>query len=476
MRVTVLGCVVLMGCGVGSEGGAVTPSVGVVHQAGKTGQGKTGQGKTGQGDTIGVSRAVVRGSFSVRTGYNPKTGYTSYAVGRASLKLVGSKPGTELMVGSTVINTESATDQLSAPLATFTMQELDALGEPLYGSNRAARIVNSMVDTDTTANLMGAGFRDVVTNSANGNVLRWYRIQVPSTSAPGQWENLCQGAGTNGWAVVLPGYFSRDGAFVGDSPYYYSFACLDGTAAKCLRWGYRPWLSLLPSGKAVTAVSLEPLWRACYRAASADYCNDGRGFTYDGTPIDLWDRYGFITKTPESLIGWDGQSGALPDAYSDEGAFDQNGAVCLVRERWYDLDQTRATCRSNTQYLNGSQFCLTPSADGTWSSCGPKGTVSTPTNIFDRGGLTCSQVAARPPLVFVASAPSCVMRHDPFITGWALPADCNFTTATVCADRAKCCAEDQNGVPLRLDNQWDQTCVTMAHMVAAGTYLPGSMH
>lgn len=469
----------LVTCGCGVE--TVAPAaVGVIRQAGKTGQGKTGQGKTGQGPTLGTGvTAALKGGWTVRTSVT-RSGSGVYASGTASLALVGTKPGSELTVGAFKVPSDSfPSDQLAAPLATLNLHDLDAQGAPVMGTSRAARIVNARQDSGAE-NLMGQVYRDVVLNPANGNRLVAYKLQV---LVSGAWQNVCQGEASGGYAVFFPGIFDKLGAFR-PATYHFAFACLDGTAAKCARWGYRPWLSLSPVGKrgfSLAPVSLEPLWKACYRAASADYCNDGRGYTQEGTPIDLWDRYGFMTKTPESVSGWgepDAQwlpDAPLPDAYTDESAFDENGAVCLVRERWAAVDQTLATCRGSTTFLDGSEFCTTSSVGGTWSACGPKGTVYTPTNIFDRGTISCTN-PTRPPLVYVASAPSCTSRHDPFTPGVALPADCNFTTATVCADRASCCAEDSNGLP-RSDGQWwDSTCVTMAGMVAAGTYTPGSVH
>lgn len=480
MNRALLACVVLSSaCGPLEDVDAEAAQVGVVRQAGKTGQGKTGQGKTGQGKTgqgatalgAGMVFAINRGGWQVRTAVS-KGGVGLYTSGFGDLALYApGKKTTQLAAvtsGGTTIypaTTTFAVDQTTNPLVRMWLQELDQQLQPAT-SLRELRVVNTWVDTSTDVNLLAPAYRAAFTGDPNqpNTDVRIYKLQVRSVADPNVWENFCQGEGVDGRAIFLPGVFTSSGQFVSSSQYL-SVACLDGTAAKCMRWGYRPWRSLTPRFR--SAVGLEPLWRACTKAASADYCSTGHGYTDDGRRIDLWDRYGFITKSPETM-SW--STNGIPDAYSDESAFDEQGTVCLVRERLYSITAETAVCPMTQTFLQGNEGCVDP-LSGTWSACGPKGLISSPTNVFDRHGtLTCDRVATRPPLVYVASVDSgCT--HSPLDPGDALAVDCNQLTQMVCTlDRAACCAEDDEGH--LLPDAWDARCINIASHMLDGTWTP----
>jgi hypothetical protein len=291
-------------------------------------------------------------------------------------------------------------------------------------------------------------------------------VQIQSATDPNRWEELCQSSGPGNKALFMPGYFKDDGTYVDSDSQHMGITCWDGTAAKCMRWGYRHWRNL--SHPTSGSVSLKPLWLACVRAARADYCGVGVSYTEDYRAVDLYDRYGFIPKSAETDQWYD--STGWPDAYSDESAFDTAGAVCLVRERLYQYNFESATCPTFTQFFNGSEWCTSiPNPNGTWSSCGPKGAVSTPSNVFDRGSLTtCDQVAIRPPLVYISSHDSGCASHMPTEEGAALGKDCNCVTKRICnmADPIPrpinqhpwrdCCAEDAEGH--LIPGAWDAQC------------------
>jgi hypothetical protein len=84
----------------------------------------------------------------------------------------------------------------------------------------------------------------------------------------------------------------------------FTFACTaSGVAAKCARvWGYKPWKTvnenLIVNGTPVgeQPVDLAPLYDACLIAARADYCQDGRSFTKNGTTVDLFDSVDGVTS------------------------------------------------------------------------------------------------------------------------------------------------------------------------------------
>lgn len=483
------------GCGITVEEEAgVDERVGVLRQAGKTDQGKTDQGKTDQGKTDQgqmMTRLVInRGSWRVRQGSTAS--YTTNLYGDLALES-SNRPGTRLIgrSGSTsyaVSTTSYIYDQDGSwrynlytgtwvqngqPLAYFYGHEVNTYGS--FGPLRELRVVNTMMDNgpynsagfSDSANLLSEPYRTQL--GANSTDIRFYKVQIKNQTDPNRWDDLCQATGPGNKAIFMPGYFDWSGDYQ-TNPQFMGVTCWDGTAAKCMRWGYRPWRSLTHPTSGPQ--SLDPLWRSCVRAARADYCGNGTSFTDNGKQIDIWDRYSFIAKTPESTR-WVDSSGRA-EAYSDESAFDEDGAVCLVRERLYSYDFASAQCPMVSTYLNGGEYCTQPTSGGSWSSCGPKGVVSSPTNIFDRGSLsTCDVVATRPPLVYVASYDSGCSTHGPTETGRALGADCNCVTKYVCSLPGRpqngkmwghywreCCAEDADGH--LIDGKWDAQCANKA--------------
>jgi hypothetical protein len=93
----------------------------------------------------------------------------------------------------------------------------------------------------------------------------------------------------------------------------FTFACVSGVLAKCVRWGYRPWRS---AGDR----ALADYHQACTRLARADYCGDGTPHTREGTLISLYDDLGIQER--------DGD-----DGMSFEAAWTPRGAACIRRDR-----------------------------------------------------------------------------------------------------------------------------------------------
>ncbi|HEU4413017.1 MAG TPA: ADYC domain-containing protein [Polyangiaceae bacterium] len=75
-----------------------------------------------------------------------------------------------------------------------------------------------------------------------------------------------------------------------DDPSAFTFACRNAALGKCVDLGYKPWAS-------VNGTSLKNHHQACTRMLRADYCGDGRSFTVDGTPINLYDNLGIQKDT-----------------------------------------------------------------------------------------------------------------------------------------------------------------------------------
>lgn len=130
-------------------------------------------------------------------------------------------------------------------------------------------------------------------------------------------------------ALLFQGALDADHRYV-DDPAQFSLSCVSGVQAKCLRWGYRPWATA-PDGHS----ALRPYFDACLRMARADYCGDDQPTTRDGTLIDLYDRVGIQSPTPD-----------MTDLAFEAG-WSPAGATCVHHVRIADqasLDAIHASC------------------------------------------------------------------------------------------------------------------------------------
>lgn len=137
---------------------------------------------------------------------------------------------------------------------------------------------------------------------------------ISARRADGQWQNVCQSdADGNRLALPVAGYTTANGSFVHD-PAKLSITCSSGAQGKCLRFGYRYWMSG-PDGQ-----SLLPQFQACLRMVRADYCGDGKSWTENGTGIDVYDDVAI--QFPEKKNPMPFEAGWSPD-----------GAVCIHHQR-----------------------------------------------------------------------------------------------------------------------------------------------
>lgn len=116
--------------------------------------------------------------------------------------------------------------------------------------------------------------------------------------------------------VFVAGRWEADGAHVAD-PELVTFSCMDGVIAKCVSWGYAPWL--------VDA----PTHAACTRLARADYCGTGVPWTLDGTAIQIYDQVGVRPDPVTSRMPF-------------EAAWTAAGAACIARPRYAIHDDAGA--------------------------------------------------------------------------------------------------------------------------------------
>ncbi|MCU0685281.1 MAG: ADYC domain-containing protein [Polyangiaceae bacterium] len=122
----------------------------------------------------------------------------------------------------------------------------------------------------------------------------YYKISYDAGSG---WQSLCglDGGGNPVEAVALAGRWNMNqgvpdgGAWIND-PAAFTFGCRTAALAKCVDLGYKPWAS-------AGAVSLRDHHQACTRMLRADYCGDGRSWTVNGTPINLYDGIGIQNDT-----------------------------------------------------------------------------------------------------------------------------------------------------------------------------------
>ncbi len=120
----------------------------------------------------------------------------------------------------------------------------------------------------------------------------------------GAWGEFCEpDPQGERLAMVFP---AEDGRF--------SFTCSAGGIGKCIRFGYRPW-ALAPDGR-----SLAPFHAACVNLLRGAYGGGERGFTRDGTRIDIYDRIGI--QAPANQADHAFEAGWTPD-----------GAVCVAHPR-----------------------------------------------------------------------------------------------------------------------------------------------
>ncbi|WAS94909.1 ADYC domain-containing protein [Nannocystis punicea] len=141
----------------------------------------------------------------------------------------------------------------------------------------------------------------------------FYEVSVRGPGSFG-WTSLCHDStGAPTQAIPLAHRWDLETGARIDEPGAVTFACRGAALAKCVEWGYRPWA-------AAGSRSLADHHQACTRMVRADYCGDGRSHTFDGTPIDVFDRLGRAVQRASTLDapGWGIEAEWGPD-----------GAVCL---------------------------------------------------------------------------------------------------------------------------------------------------
>jgi hypothetical protein len=156
---------------------------------------------------------------------------------------------------------------------------------------------------------------------AKSGVVWLHRMRVEQ--ADGSLVDLCQpGPDGRRQGFPLASRMHPDGRTETTAPEIFDLVCTGGARAKCVRFGYRPWVA-----------DEAGLYNACVRMVRADYCGDGQGTTRDGMSIDLYDdrRIQVADVAPEHAF---------------EAGWTAAGAVCVAHVRVKENASLAAVSRS----------------------------------------------------------------------------------------------------------------------------------
>ena len=187
------------------------------------------------------------------------------------------------------------------------------------------------------------------------------------------WESPKLGSGElcpSGWALALPGRWN--GELYSYDTSFFSFACVPqrlqddsvekgGVAAKCVDWGYPPWVNEDPrlddTSLSLTTGDAVRHHLACTAMATADFCGEARPNTLEGTPITMFHlgnvQTEVIDDSPPVVAGGPVRQGfyfeaawAVVDASTGQplssllefpAARVRAQALCLTKKRWATL-------------------------------------------------------------------------------------------------------------------------------------------
>ncbi|WP_257461929.1 ADYC domain-containing protein [Archangium lipolyticum] len=267
----------------------------------------------------------------------------------------------------------------------------------------------------TDGSLKGTAFKDVTfttTNSQNQQVTFTIKSAARHTNvytgklSNTAWEYQVTWTSPNGSgdlcrdgrpALALPGYWEERTFVPSNNPAKFSFACVPiktqnangtfwyakgGVAAKCVDWGYPPWLNkdALPGNGVYPATTLDQALRyhvSCVAMASADYCGEARSNTVDGTPIVMFNtqnvqngKDGMGNPTPYVAAGpfgsggkflfeaaWAAVRAPVRDTTAVSGGL-RPKALCLTKKRWSTLPLNGA-CASDASFVQDPRDPIT---------------------------------------------------------------------------------------------------------------------
>jgi hypothetical protein len=157
-----------------------------------------------------------------------------------------------------------------------------------------------------------------------------------------QWEWLC---GLDGNSVpiaampIMKAYLHPTYDLDTDTSRF-TFSCVNAAVGKCALWGHAPWqTSHAETYNSTTKYrDLGPSHQSCQRLVRGDYCGNGLSHTRNGTPIDVYDTYGFMN--PDNLA-----------ENTLEADWRADGAHCIRHTRWGTADSTLTPGETDLQYV-----------------------------------------------------------------------------------------------------------------------------
>ncbi len=157
-----------------------------------------------------------------------------------------------------------------------------------------------------------------------------------------QWEWMC---GLDGNSVpiaampIMKAYLHPTYDLDTDTSRF-TFSCVNAAVGKCALWGYAPWqTSHAETYNSTTKYrDLGLSHQSCQRLVRGDYCGDGLSHTRNGTPIDVYDTYGFMN--PDNLA-----------ENTLEADWRADGAHCIRHTRWITADSTLTPGETDLQYV-----------------------------------------------------------------------------------------------------------------------------
>ena len=238
-------------------------------------------------------------------------------------------------------------------------------GSQLTGVKSGATVAGTaLIGTRMTGTLSNGGTLTLRIDSAqvlpapNNDV---WAYGVSYALSGGTWAPLCGSSST--LAIPLSGTWNQASGVIGGGSWTasstsFTFGCRGTALAKCVELGYKPW-------KTVGGVLLRNHHQACTRMIRADYCGDGKAWTTDGTPINVYDKLNI--QTDASTI------------FRIDAEWLPTGARCVHILR--DFQSGKPTCHATKvrsdcgTFANGALIINEYKPAGTTTSSAPSGTA-----------------------------------------------------------------------------------------------------
>ncbi|MBL9102980.1 MAG: hypothetical protein JNL82_18695 [Myxococcales bacterium] len=201
----------------------------------------------------------------------------------------------------------------------------------------------------------------------------WFHKVYIREGEDGDWQSLCyDNLGQPTDSVLLKNAWDYTTGARIDNPSAMTIACRHAVLAKCVEWGYIPWQTATmcdENGQNCAPTSLADHHQACTRMARADYCGNGHSYTFNGTPIDVYDALTPRLQTSSStgLTGWGVEAEWGPDGANCVGdelrmtMYDEHGVPYETPECLSELSAvpncgsmpaTRPTSKISNAYCN----------------------------------------------------------------------------------------------------------------------------